>query len=212
MTSGGKTMEIKLNPPKVFTGKWNDLNKFLQDVTLYLSINKEIYDKDKKKIAFMLSFMTEGDATSWKEEFLARKMDEADQAKKDLILGMFHEVKDAVKKSFEPFDGPGDTLEEMKALRMASNGNINEHVAKFRMLVTKSGLMASAAVMDLFWETLPTSLQKQVMTCENPPTTLDQWYEKSMKFHSNWQRMQRIFGRKTEGSKKEEGKKKFSFP
>ena len=56
-------MEIKLNLPKVFTGKQNDLNKFLQNVTLYLSINKEIYDKDEKKIAFMLSFMTEGDAT-----------------------------------------------------------------------------------------------------------------------------------------------------
>ena len=48
-------------------GKQNDLNKFLQDVTLYLSINKEIYDKDEKKIAFML----------------ARKMDKVDQAKKD---------------------------------------------------------------------------------------------------------------------------------
>ena len=156
----------------------------------------------------MLSFMTEGDATSWKEEFLARKIDEADQAKKDLALGTFHKVRDVVKKSFEPFDEPGDALEEMKTLRMASNGNINEHVAKFRMLVTKSGLMALAAVMDLYWETLPTPLQKQVMTCKNPPTTLNQWYEKSTKFHSNWQRMQRIFGRKTEGPRKEEGKKK----
>ena len=63
-----------------------------------------------------------------------------------------------VKKSFEPFDGPGDALGKMKTLRIASNSNINEHVAKFRMLVTKSGLMASAAVMDLFQETLPTPL------------------------------------------------------
>ena len=186
MKSGGKTTEIKLNPPKVFTGKQNDLNKFLQDVTLYLSINKEIYDKDEKKIAFMLSFMTEGDAASWKEESLARKIDKADQAEKDLTLGTFCEVKDAVKKFFKPFDGPGDALEEMKTLRMASSGNIDEHVAKFRMMVTKSGLMALAAVMDLFQETLPTPLQKQVMTCENPLTTLNQWYEKSTKFHSNW--------------------------
>ena len=148
---------------------------------------------------------------SWKEEFLARKMDEADWAEKDLTLGTFHKVKDMVKKSFKPFNGPGDTLEEMKTLRMASNGNIHKHVAKFRMLVTKSGLMALVAIMDLFQETLPTPLQKQIMTCENPPTTLNQWYEKSTKFHSNWQRMQRIFGRKTEGSKKEEGKKRFSF-
>ena len=54
MASRGKPTEIKLNPPKVFIGKQNNLNKFLQDVTLYLSINKEIYDKDEKQIAFML--------------------------------------------------------------------------------------------------------------------------------------------------------------
>ena len=109
----------------------------------------------------MLSFMTEGDAAFWKEKFLARKMDEADQAKKDLTLGTFHKVKDMVKKSFKPFNGPGDALEEMKTLRMASNGNINEHVAKFRMLVTKSGLMASTAIIDLFQETLPTPFRNR---------------------------------------------------
>ena len=68
---------------------------------------------------------------------------------------------------------------------MASNGNIDEHVAKFRILVTKSRLMALVAIMDLFQETLLTPLQKQVMICKNPPTTLNQWYEKSTKYHTN---------------------------
>ena len=68
---------------------------------------------------------------------------------------------------------------------MANNSNIDKHVAKFKMLVTWSGLAASAAVMDLFREMISTPLQKQVMTCKNPPTTLEQWYEKATKFHSN---------------------------
>ena len=66
--------------------------------------------------------------------------------------------------------------------------------------------------MDLFREMLPTPLQKQVMTCKNPPTTLEQWYEKATKFHSNWQKMQYIFGRKNNGQKSDSGKKKLSFP
>ena len=103
-------------------------------------------------------------------------------------LGTFKEVKDTIKKSFEPFDRPGDALEEMKRLRMANNSNIDEHVAKFKMLVTQSGLSDLTAVMDFFRETLPTPLQKQVMTCENPPTTLKDWYEKVTKFHLNWQK------------------------
>ena len=108
--------------------------------------------------------MTEEDTASWKEESLTQKIDEADKADKDLALGSYKEVQDAIKKSFEPFDRPGDALEEMKNLQMANNGNIDKHVAKFKMLVTQSGLATSAAVMDLFREMLPTPIQKQVMT------------------------------------------------
>ena len=212
MTTAGKTTEIKLNLPKTFSGKWTDLNKFIQDVTLYLTVNWEVYNNNKKKIAFLLSYMTDGDAVSWKEEFLAWKFNEADKADKDLALRSYKEVWDAIKKSFKSFDGPGDALGEMKNLWMASNGNIDEHVAKFKMLVMWSGLATSVAVMDLFRETLPTPLQKQVMTCKNPPMTLEQWYEKATKFHSNWQKMQCIFGRKNNRQKNDSRKKKFSFP
>ena len=108
--------EVKLNLPKVFSGKRTKLNKFLQDVLVYLTVNKEVYNNDEKKIAYLLSFMTEGDAASWKEEFLAQKIKEAKKNDTDLKLGIFKEVKEMIKKSFEPFDGPGDALEEMKHL------------------------------------------------------------------------------------------------
>ena len=71
--------EVKLNPPKVFSGKRTELNKFLQDVLVYLTVNKEVYNNDEKKIAYLLSFMMEGDAASWKEEFLAWKIEEAEK-------------------------------------------------------------------------------------------------------------------------------------
>ena len=180
--------EVKLNLPKVFSGKRTELNKFLQDVLVYLTVNKEVYNNDEKKIMYLLSFMTEGDAALWKEEFLAWKIKEAEKNNTDLKLGTFKEVKEMIKKLFEPFDGPGDALEEMKCLKMANNSNIDKHVAKFKILVTWSGLSDSTAIMDFFREILPTPLQKQVMTCKNPPTTLKEWYEKVTKFHSNWQK------------------------
>ena len=69
-----KATEIKLNQPKPFTGKWEDLKKFLQDTNLYLLVNNKVYDTDIKKIAFALSFMNEGDAASWKEQLLEDAM------------------------------------------------------------------------------------------------------------------------------------------
>src|SRR5271155_1541807 len=55
-----KIKEVKLNPPKAFDGKRENLRKFVQDGELYLMINKKIYDDDLshlKKIGFFLSFM-----------------------------------------------------------------------------------------------------------------------------------------------------------
>ena len=92
LTSAEKTAEIKLNLPKTFSGKQTNLNKFIQDVTLYLAVNQEVYNNDEKKIAFLLSYMTDRNAVSWKEEFLAQKIDEADKADKDLTLGSYKEV------------------------------------------------------------------------------------------------------------------------
>src|SRR5271168_3754842 len=45
-----KIKEVKLNPPKPFDGKMENLRKFIQDGELYLMINKKVYDDDIKKI------------------------------------------------------------------------------------------------------------------------------------------------------------------
>ena len=50
-------------------GNRDDLKIFIQDCTLYMTLNGAIYDTDKKKIIFMLSYMKEGTAQAWKEAF-----------------------------------------------------------------------------------------------------------------------------------------------
>ena len=64
--------KTKLNLPKVFTGKRTDLQRFLQDTFVFLTVNKEHYNTNDKKIAFVMSFMTDGDAALWKQEFISK--------------------------------------------------------------------------------------------------------------------------------------------
>ena len=93
--------------------------------------------------------------------------------------------------------------------------SIDDHVAKFKMLVTSSGLgNASAAVTDYYRESLPPALQKRILFLEKPPTKLDDWYEWSVRLHHQWKRMQRILGRetKTMPKKTNNGGRKFYFP
>jgi hypothetical protein len=62
--------ELRINPPTNFTGNRDDLDNFVQDCTLYLTLNKTVYETDEKQIIFMLSYMTEGTARAWKEAFI----------------------------------------------------------------------------------------------------------------------------------------------
>ena len=62
--------ELKLATPKPFTRNREDLNGFLLDLNLYLTVNHKICDNSFKKIGYTLSFMTSGDTKSWKDQYL----------------------------------------------------------------------------------------------------------------------------------------------
>jgi hypothetical protein len=64
-----KESKKKLNIPTPFTGKREDLRKFLQEVKIYLLANGDVYPTDLDKVLFVISYMNEGDVNSWKEEF-----------------------------------------------------------------------------------------------------------------------------------------------
>ena len=120
---------IKLNLPKDFSGKREDLKKFLQQVNLYMDINEKTYHNDMTKIVFVLSFMDEGDTSSWKEQFLKEATSTSPHN-----YGTWDDFERNLKEAFQPFDAPGDALEEIKSLQMGSN-SIEDHNTKFRNLL-----------------------------------------------------------------------------
>jgi len=113
-----------------------------------------------------------------------------------------------LKDAFEPYDSEGDTLEEMKALRIGDIP-IDKHITKYKMLMTKAKLKdENPIVIDLFRETLSLSLQQRLLTLEKPPKSLKEWYKWASRLDNNYKRMRCILGRTNTGKvgKKEEKK------
>lgn len=184
-----KETKKKLKAPTPFSGKREDLRKFLQEVKIYLLANADAYPNDMDKVLFVLSYMSEGDANSWKEEFFdtaEQKAAQVDGAKLD--LGTYDKLIKQITDDFSPYDAPKDAIYEMKELKMG-NTSIEEHVAKFKMLVTKSKLEKNDAVAEYFRETLPIALQRNILSLSDPPTTLDDWYKWAIKLQNNFIRM-----------------------
>src|SRR5271156_3800755 len=120
----------------------------------------------------------------------------------ELDLGMYKDFEKSLNNTLTPHDAPGYGLEKMRELRMKIGDSIDDHVAKFKMLVSESGLgTTSAAVTDLFRESIPIPLQRRILTLEKPPKTLEEWYDWATKLDHSWKRMQRITGRMAESSK-----------
>ena len=94
-------------------------------------------------------------ASSWNEQFLEEAMSTSPHN-----YGTWTDFERNLKEAFQPFNAPGDTLEEIKNLQMGNN-SIKDHNAKFQMLLTKSNLdKTSPAVIDYYRETLNLPLQK----------------------------------------------------
>jgi hypothetical protein len=53
-----------------FTGNQMKIRQFLQDCLEYLDMNQNIYNTDRLKIGFILSYMNDGEAPNWKEYYL----------------------------------------------------------------------------------------------------------------------------------------------
>ena len=60
-----KPQELKLGQPPTFDGNPNKARGWFNNTQLYLLVNKDIYNDDDQKIAFMLSFMREGSTALW---------------------------------------------------------------------------------------------------------------------------------------------------
>src|SRR5271168_156606 len=95
-TTNGK--EIGINKPMPFTGDRKKVGTFVQEAKVYLTINRDVYNTDDKKIAFMLSYMTDKEALQWKELYLEAL---TDQTTGDIVFPSYAKFLTDLKEAFK---------------------------------------------------------------------------------------------------------------
>src|SRR6267154_810054 len=101
-----KPIERKICQPPDFNGDREESTKFLRLVTTYLDINDEIYDTDRRMIAFALSFMKTGPAGVWMEDFLthAQSVNPLSTTGAKNGYGTWEDFVTKFKECFEPIN------------------------------------------------------------------------------------------------------------
>jgi hypothetical protein len=176
-THNGKK-ELNLNKPEAFDGNWNNFKDFLQNVKVYMDVNHKTYNSDLRKIAFVLSFMTAGAASTWKAQFIDEAYAKPIPTNPNNWLGTYVQFRKDLTEVFSMFDSVGDALDELRSLRKKKIESIDEHIAKFKILATKLKInMMNPLTTKLFKETLPWGLTLQLMKLETPLKTIADWYK-----------------------------------
>ena len=177
-------------------------------------INKEAYNTEEKKIGFVLSLMNEGEAGTWKEQFIQATYNAATIDDTPMTFGTFDYFLCDLKAMFQPHNDPADALTHLRALQYNLGENINEHITRFKMTLAQTKLDKSndsQATIVFFKETLSPRLIQRILGAENVPETLSGWYKKAAFQEQNWQEIQRIFGKTIQNKNNNTTPRKFNF-
>ena len=104
------TKEIKIKTPTKFKGDKDKMTKFIHEIKLYLYINGHLYDTDKNRIMFALSFMTDSTAAAWKEAYMADKTVNT----RGFAFRSWGDFLKVFKEGFAPIDEAGNACLKLK--------------------------------------------------------------------------------------------------
>ena len=173
ISSNGK--EISINKPTPFTGDRKKIGTFIQETKVYLTINRDVYNTNEKRIAFMLSYMTDKEALQWKELYLEIL---TDQTTGNIVFPSYAKFLNDLKEVFKAADRTGEAMNKLTNLRQG-NKTAEEVATEFQLLAGQAGLEKIAHsdnlhLIGLFRNTLRPTLSRQILFRKTIPKTFEE--------------------------------------
>ncbi|KAI5114805.1 hypothetical protein M0805_009365 [Coniferiporia weirii] len=195
MTTTAK--EINLAKPNEFDGTREYARRFLSSCETYLRVNKHIYDTDKLKINFVLSFMQTRTAGDWaiNRESLASAYNVDSKGNKLTTIVGYRTWDDFVKDFKSTFITTDDTNEAQQALiKLKQTGTADNFNNQFQSLATRSGITSPEALITLYQAGLTPALLKTIYNRDTMPTTINDWYKAASRSDNIYRRLRAIQG------------------
>jgi Ty3 transposon capsid-like protein/Zinc knuckle len=188
-----KAKEYSMNKPTPFTGDRTKIRQFLQDCLGYLDMNQGIYNTDRLKIGFILSYMNDGEAANWKEYYLNTLEDPNTGMPNFPTLVTF--LAD-VRKAFRAANRVHDTVNRLETLRQGKK-TAEELNTEFLQIVGQAGMDRKTPsdhlhLIAYYRKTLEPRLSRRILFSDDVPKTIDGWMEKAIQYDTNW-RMGNLF-------------------
>jgi hypothetical protein len=178
--------EYGIRKPSDFDGDRGRLQKFILTCKAYLKANNHVYDTEDSQIAFILSFMEEGEAGRWKENYLLEILN----AEEEIVFPSMKKFMERLAKDFKPANRTRDAMHQISILRQGKK-TAEEVITEFRILTNQAGFTNNttsdhAHLIAKLQMVLNTNLVRRVMLSDNEPTTIDEWADKAIQIDSQY--------------------------
>ena len=187
-----KATELRIGQPSPFNGDRKQARTFWNDCEAYLLTNSRMYDTDLKQIMFILSFMKEGAAKTWKDNFVGdkQKLIKNGQAV-DVAYGTKNAFRDLFEAAFYSTDVVADARFSLETF-VQGKKTLEVYISNFRTLARQAEITDNNILMDYFLRGLRRDLAEKVLGAENEPATLDETVALTRKFEKHMQRADRL--------------------
>lgn len=165
------TKEIDIAKPFKFRGDSSDIGNARNFIDLcngYLEINAHIYNNDKLKQQFALSYMQEGPAGSWALAFRQRQNAATN-------WGTYPDFEKDFKESF--ITQNEQTESTQKLLALTQRGQVAGYISEFRTLATRAGISEFTVLSQLFMKGLYPDIREKVVSFNPFPTNMTGLYK-----------------------------------
>ena len=182
-----KPQELKLGQPPAFDGKPEKARGWFNNTQLYLLVNKDIYNNNDQKIAFALSFMREGSAALW-------ALTETEAAFKRNLpsFGTWQDFLNKFSASFILENTKDQAIAWMTTTKVDKETPLMEYISQFKNNAALNEINNKDVLINFFLRGIPPSLMKRIYRMDTVPTTIDKWYQQTLRFQHVWEKTNEI--------------------
>jgi hypothetical protein len=174
--------EIKVGMPTRFSGDLTDASRWKYSVLAYLHLNKDYHNSDEKKIIHALSYMTEGAAAAWAQNFYT----DAFSTITAPVWGTVADFWKSFDKAFVPVDLAINAMTRLKNIKQGPD--LAKFIAEFKTLITQANIKEDISIIHFFENALNGGLRDKIYQKETVPETFDKWVTAAIQLNANWLR------------------------
>jgi hypothetical protein len=140
---------------------------------LYLQVNKDVYDTNDKKVAYVLSLINGGTALLWKEQLLRKMINDQGEYVFPNITALYQ----GLENDFKSIDDKEDALEKLTKAKQGTR-SIADHNAYFMLLISRSELDSdenNTVLIKYYQKSLDPDLLTAIWNTNQKPQTIGQW-------------------------------------